>query len=869
MSYGPYGGLAPEEMAQRITNMSERGLMTTVDNLEHIESQSLPGVCLIRVFLRPSTNMGVAIAQVTAISQTIIRAMPAGSTPPIVLQSNASNVPVLQLAMTSDTLTAAQINDLASNNVRPLLTVIPGIQVSPPFGGVPRVIQVDLIPKAMYAKGVSATDVTTALSQQNLILPAGTAKLGGREYFVRLNNAFSKVSDLNDIPIKIVNGAMVSVRDVAQVRDGYGIQVNEVNANGHPAVLLTIFKTSLSSTLDVVSQVKAALPGIEATLPEGVKISILQDQSIFVRAAILDVVQEGVIAACLTALMILLFLGSWRSTLIVFFSIPLAIFSSILVMGIFGQTLNTLTLGGLALAVGILVDDATVEIENTTRILALDNGHSLKWAILESANEVALPTLASTLSICIVFVPVAFLTGVAQSLFLPLALAVIFAMLPSYLLSRTLVTTLMHLLIGPELPLHRPNNPEYKDKAAQMMRSPLWKVHEAIEHGLEKVKESHLVGLGWALSHRKMVLFLFVIFIAISGCLVPSVGTDFFPTVDSGEFRMHVRAPAGTRLEETVKIFSRVEDVIRQTIPRSELKLILDNIGTPGALNLAFSTSGTIGSSDGEIDVSLEGHHHPTAGYIRRLRTALHKQFPDETVYFAPADIETQILNFGLSAPIDIMVLGPYANMAKNYDLAQSIARDAKSVPGAVDIYIQQVVNSPEIRVDVDRTRAAQVGLTQQNVASSLLVSLASSSLVSPTYYIDPKNGVQYVVQAQTPQRDIDSLSALLSTPVTSGTGSSPQLLYDLTTTRRDVTPAVVNHYNTLPSFDVYVSADRRDLGGVSSDVRRIVEKYEKHLPRGTKIFGRRPGDDDGYVVYGPRLWPDLCHPSCLPAADR
>ena len=552
-----YGGLAPEEMAQRVVNSSERAYITTVDNVDHIESQTLTGVSILKIYMRPGTNISQAIAQITSISQSVIRAMPQGITPPTILQSNASNVPVLQLALTSETLTAAQISDIASNTVRQQLTIIPGIQVSPPFGGVPRVIQVDLNPKELYASGLSPSDVTTALSAQNLILPAGTAKLGEREYFVRLNNSFTDVNSLNDVPIKTVNGAMIYVKDVAQVRDGYGIQNNEVNANGKPAVLLTIYKASSSSTLDVVSSVKAALPAIETTLPPGVKLSLLQDQSTFVKAAVMDVIQEGVIAAVLTGLMILLFLGSWRSTLIVFVSIPLAILCSIVVLSIFGQTLNTLTLGGLALAVGILVDDATVEIENTTRILALDDGRTLKQAILESANEVALPTLASTLSICIVFVPVAFLAGVAQSLFLPLALAVVFAMLPSYLLSRTLVTTLMAHLIGPEIPLHRPGNPKHQDQAKKMMRSPLWHIHEAIEHGLERLKESHAVALGWALDHRKPTLAIFVLFVACSALLIPLIGTDFFPTVDSGAFRLHVRAPAGTRLEETAKIFQR------------------------------------------------------------------------------------------------------------------------------------------------------------------------------------------------------------------------------------------------------------------------------------------------------------------------
>jgi multidrug efflux pump subunit AcrB len=835
-----YGGLAPEEMAQRVVNASERSYITTVDNVEHIESQTLTGVSIVKIYLRPGTNISQAIAQITSISQTVIRAMPQGITPPTILQSNASNVPVLQLALTSDTLTAAQINDIASNTVRQQLTIIPGIQVSPPFGGVPRVIQVDLNPKALFANGLSPSDVTTALSSQNLILPAGTAKIGQREYFVRLNNSVPDVNALNDVPIKTVNGALIYVRDVAQVRDGYGIQNNEVNANGKPAVLLTIYKTSSSSTLDIVSSVKDALPGIEATLPPGVKLSLLQDQSIFVKAAVLDVVQEGVIAAVLTGLMILLFLGSWRSTLIVFLSIPLAIFCSIVVMSMFGQTLNTLTLGGLALAVGILVDDATVEIENTTRILSLDDGRSLKQAILESAHEVALPTLASTLSICIVFVPVAFLAGVAQSLFLPLALAVVFAMLPSYLLSRTLVTTLMNHLIGPEIPLHRPDNPEHRTKARKMMQSPLWHIHEAIEHQLERMKEGHAQALGWAMDHRKATLAFFVIFVLCSGMLIPLIGTDFFPTVDSGELRLHVRAPAGTRLEETAKIFNQIENTIRKTIPPDQISLILDNIGTPGSLNLAFSNSGTIGSFDGEIDVSLSPHHSPTEEYARKIRQELRKNFPNETFYFAPADIETQILNFGIAAPMDIQVLGPYQNQKQNFEISQKIAAEAVKVPGAVDVFTQQVTDAPEIRLDVDRLQAAQVGLTQQNIASSVLVSLASSSQTAPTYFIDPKNGVQYTVSAQTPQREINSLSSLLSTPVTSSSlssqGTAPQLLYNLAKVGRDTTASVITHYNTQPSYDVYVSADRRDLGGVSGDIRKLVAKYQKTAPRGTRI---------------------------------
>jgi CzcA family heavy metal efflux pump len=831
-----YGGLAPQEMEQRVISRSERTYTTTVGNIEHIESQSLPGVGVIRVFFQPGTPISQAVAQLSTASQTVLRGMPPGTPPPLMLQYNASDVPVLQMSLSSDTMPITDIVDFAQNSVRNQLVTIQGVSVSPPFGGVPREISVDLDPSSLTSHQVTAQEVTQAISNQNLILPAGQVRMGVRDYMVRLNNSPTAVDEINNLPLKMTNGATLYVRDVAQVRQGYGTQSSMVRVNGKPSVLITILKSGNASTLDVVNRVKAALPQIRATLPEGMHMDLLLDQSVFVRGAVEGVVREAIIAAGLTALMILLFLGSWRSTLIVAISIPLSIFASIAMMGLLGQTLNTLTLGGLALAVGILVDDATVEVENTTRNLAL--GVPLHEAILLSAQQVALPALSSTLAICIVFVPVAFLAGVSRSLFMPLAAAVVLAMLPSYFLSRTLVTTMMQSLMAKELELHVEAEPHEEVHASR--RTLLWRAHEWIEHRFEQLRDRYRGVLAWALDHRGMTISAFLAAFAITGLLFPLLGQDFFPPVDAGQMRLHVRAPAGTRLEETAKIFTRIEGTIREALPEREVALILDNIGLPGALNYAFSNSGTIGGSDGEIIISLEEKHSSTFQHMQTLRRRLATEYPDCTFYFQPADIATQVLNFGTSAPIDIQVTGPYRNQEKNYAVAQQIRQEVAKVPGIVDAYVYQVTDAPELRINVDRDRAQQFGVTQQNVAGNILVSLSSSSLTSPSYFIDPKNGVQYTVSVRTPQYKVRSIDALLNTPVATTTGSNgqrvPQLLSNVAEVSRDTTPSVVSHYNIQPVYNVYCNVQDRDLGGATNDVQKLLTRMRKQLPRGSTL---------------------------------
>jgi multidrug efflux pump subunit AcrB len=836
-----YNGLSPQEMEGRVVRLSEAVLTTAVGNVSRVESQSLPGIGIEKVYFQPGTDIAQAIAEISAAMSSLLRTMPPGITPPIIRQADASSVPIVQLAMSSDTLPIARIYDLAVNTVLFPLITVQGSTLTPPFGGVSRLINVDLDPQAMAAKGVTAQDLTTALSNQNLILPAGTAKMGTREYVVRLNNSPTMVSSLNDLPVKTVNGATVLVRDVAHVRDGSAIQTNVVRVDGKPAVLLSILKNGSASTLTVVNAVKARLPRIRATLPENVKLDLLLDQSVFVRAAVSGVVREAVIAACLTGLMILLFLGSWRSTLIVAISIPLSILSSIVVLGALGQTLNTLTLGGLGLAVGMLVDDATVEVENTTRNLGL--GLPLRRAILTSAQQVALPALTSTLSICIVFVPVTLLTGVARFLFLPLAMAVVFAMLPSYLLSRTLVTTMMQTLLKRELYLYqRPSSGSNGREGAPSRTSQgnlLWRVHKKFEARFEAVRERYRGALEWGLTHRALAGGILLLFFGVSACLLPFIGEDFFPAVDAGQMRLHVRAPAGTRLEETAPLFGKIEDTIREVIPARDIALILDNIGLPGsAVNLALFNNGTISAADGEIDISLTPQAGSIFAIMSQLRKVLKARYPDCTFYFMPADIETQVLDFGTSAPIDIQVLGPYASKAKNYALAQQIQKQVSQVAGVVDTYIYQVPDAPELRLNVDRILASQIGLTQQQVAGNVLVSLSSSSLVSPSFWLDPKTGIQYSVQVQTPQYRVTSMDALLATPVSttdpSQGQSTSQLLANLASTGRDTTPAIVSHIDTQPAFDVFASVQNRDLGAAAADIQPILTAMQKQAPRGT-----------------------------------
>lgn len=837
-----YNGVAPEEMEQRIVTVSERAFTTTVNDIEHIESQSLNGVSVIKVFFQPGAKVEAAVAQLTSVTQTILRVLPPGITPPLIIRYNASSVPILQLSVSSKTLSEQELYDNGNNFLRTQLATVQGASVPLPYGGKPRQIMVDIDPQALYAKGLSATDITNAISAQNLILPAGSAKLGEREYSVRLNSSPDAVDALNNLPIREVNGTVLYIRDVAQVHDGFAVQTNIVRQNGRRSSLITVLKNGSASTLDVVARVKEAIPRIAATLPKELHLELLFDQSLFVKASIQGVLTEGLIAACLTGTMILLFLGSWRSTLIVTISIPLSILCSIITLRLLGQTLNIMTLGGLSLAVGILVDDATVEIENIHRNLG--QGKPLHQAILDGAQQIAVPAFVSTLAICIVFVPVVFLTGVAQSLFMPLGMAVVFAMLASYVLSRTVVPMLSQFLLKHEVHLyteHSNGNGHHTDThSSGAGKDIFWRVHEQFNRQFEKFRNRYRRFLAWALSHRRQVFVMFGAFWVSGLVLLPFVGQDFFPQVDAGQFRLHVRTPAGTRVEETERIFTQVENVIRQAIPKQELEIILDNIGLPvGGINLAFSDSATISAADGEILVALkEGEHHPTWQYVKQLRQKLEAQFPQLTFFFQPADIVTQILNFGLPAPIDVQVIGPSRNRKANYTIAKQIEAQIAKIPGTADVHLHQIVDAPELRINVDRTQAQQIGLTQRDVANNLLTSLSSSGQTSPNYWLDPVKGVSYLVAVQVPQYKINSLEALQSTPITNNS-TSPQLLSNLATVQRRTTMAVVNHYNVQPVYDVYANVQGRDLGAVSRDIDKVLGQFRRKLPRGSSIVVR------------------------------
>ena len=813
-------------MEKRIVTISERALTTTVNDIEHMESQSYNGVAVIRIYFQPKVKVELAIAQVTAISQTILRVLPPGIFPPNVIKYNASSVPVLQLSINSATMSEQELYDYGQNFIRTQLATVQGASIPLPYGGKARQVMVDLDPGALYAKRLSATDVSTAFNLQNLIVPAGTVKVGDREYLVRVNSSPEVVSALNDLPIKTVNGATVYVRDVAQVRDGFAVQTNIVRENGARAALLTVLKTGTASTLDIVRNVKTALPRILSGLPPELHVTTLLDQSLFVRAAVQGVIREALTAAALTALMILLFLGSWRSTIIICISIPLSILTSLFIMSLFNETINVMTLGGLALAVGILVDDATVEIENIHRNLSQKK--PITRAILDGAEQIAVPAFVSTLAICIVFVPVLLLTGAARYLFTPLSMAVVFAMLASYLLSRTLVPTMVHYLLKPEVQIYAMGEENFHGGGI------IWKVHHAFDGLFERMRRSYHGGLEWSLHHRGLVATLFGVFVAGSLCLVTVVGEDFFPYVDSGQLRMHVRTPEGTRIEQTELTFAKVEEAIRRIVPANELDNILDNIGIAnGGINLAFGDSATLGAGDGEILISLnQQEHRPTKEYERKIRDAIETDFPDLTAFFQAANITNQILNFGLPCPIDIQVVG--RNAKANYALAQEIEHKVKLVPGAVDVHIHQEVNYPEVRLKVDRSKASEAGLTQRDVANSLLISLSSSGQVAPNQWLNPVNGVNYQIAVQTPPYRIDSFDALDRTPITSPGGGKPQLLGNLATMTRGTSVAIVNHYNVQPVFDVYANTDRRDLGGVAKDIDAIVKGLK--LPRGTFI---------------------------------
>jgi multidrug efflux pump subunit AcrB len=825
-----YKGLSADEMEKRVTTPSERAFTTTVNDIEHIESQSLAGLGVIKVFFHPGTPVDAAVAQMTAISQTVTRQMPPGMTPPLIIRFNASSVPILQLGLGGRGLSEQALYDLAANFLRTQLATVQGASVMQPAGGKARQIMVDLDPRALYAQGLAPSDVSAAINAQSPILPAGTVKIGDREYNVRLNNSPDVVETLNDVPIRQQGGATVYIRDVAQVRDGGAVQTNVVRQDGRRGALISILKTGRASTLEIVARVKEELPRILSTLPPELDVRLLLDQSLFVRASIDSVLREGLLAAGLTALMILLFVGSWRSTLIVCTSIPLSILTSLILLYLLGQTINVMTLGGLALAIGILVDEATVEIENIHRNLAMSK--SIIRAVLDGAREIAVPAFVSALSISIVFVPVVLLRGTAKYLFQPLAMGVVFAMLASYILSRTLIPTMVRYLLKPELHLYRGG-----EGNAAGGKGPIWRIHGAFNRGFERFRAGYRHGLSWALDHRWTVVLLFAVFCAGSGLLATQLGADFFPQVDGGQLRLHVRAPVGSRLETTEELFAKVEERIRGIIPEDKLDTILDNIGLPVLpINMAYTDSATIGSADGEILISLKKDRKrgETWEYARRLRQELPAGFPGMTFFFRSADMVSQILNFGIPAPINIQVVG--RNQQANYRIAKDIERRLAGVPGAVDVRLHQVLDAPELRINVDRARAGQMGLTQREVANSVLVSLSSSGQVSPNYWLDPASGVSYLIAVQMPEFRVASMDDVRSTPLASARGNAPQLLSNLAAVERATTQMSSSHYNVQPVLDIYAGVQDRDLGGVAADVDGIVKEASAQLPRGSSI---------------------------------
>jgi multidrug efflux pump subunit AcrB len=827
-----YNGIAPEEMASRVTTVFERSMSSAVNDIEHTESNTYNGVSVIKVFFQPNVKIDLATTQILALTQPILRIMPPGIFPPGVIRYDASSVPILQLSLGSKTLSEQALYDLGQNFIRTQLATIQGSTIPPPFGGKQRQIMVDLDPDSLYAHGLSATDISTALSAQNLILPAGTAKMGDREFFVRLNSSPPTIQGVNDLPVKVTPGGhVVYMHDVAQVRDGFSVQGNIVRANGRRSALMTVMKNGQASTLDIVNNVKAALPKIQQDMPPGLTITPLFDQSLFVRSAITGVAKEALIAAALTAIMILLFLGSWRSTVIVCTSIPLSILTACIILWGLGYTINVMTLGGMALAVGILVDDATVEIENVHRNMGM--AKPLTRAILDGAQQIALPSFVSTLAICIVFIPVLLLTGPAKFLFTPLALAVAFAMMMSYFLTRTLVPTMVHFMLRSEVEIYA-NGEEGLEHAEGF----IWQTHHAFNKQFEKMREKYRRVLGWCLHHRVRVTLFYSLFVFLSFGLVMVVGTDFFPYIDSGQLRLHVRAPEGTRIEETEKIFASIEDTIRRVAGPGQVSAITDNIGLPNAsFALAWGDNAVISSADGEILISLdEKNHRPTEQVQRELRAALRKEFPAESFFFQAANITNQILNFGLPSPIDVQVVSRDA--VAGHKVAAELERKITLVPGAVDVRIGQQINTPQLELAVDRTKANQAGLTQRDVANSLLISLSSSGQTAPNQWLNPVNGVNYNVAVQTPQFKVDSMDALRHTPITAPGGGSTQLLDNLLSgVKRSTTSSVVSHYNVQPVFDVFSNVDQRDLGGVSSDIQKIIGGVK--LPKGVTIVMR------------------------------
>ncbi|MFY9951373.1 MAG: efflux RND transporter permease subunit [Candidatus Sulfotelmatobacter sp.] len=818
-----YTGMSPQDMADRIVANSERGITTTVNDIEHMESQSVYGLGVIKVFFRPGTNVQGAIAQITAICQTSVRSLPPGTTPPLIISYSASTTPIIQLGLSSKTLPEQQLFDLGQNFLRNYLATVPGAATPYPYGGKIRQIQVDLDLPKLQAFGLDPNDIVNAVNAQNIILPSGTIKMGSLEYNVEMNGTPQTIAELNDLPVKTTNGSTLYMRDVAHIRDGFAPQTNIVRQDGNRGALMSIYKNGNASTLQIVAGVKNIVQQAAQALPPSLKITALFDQSLFVRASIYGVLREGLIAAALTAVMILIFLGDWRPTIVISISIPLSIFVSIILLGAIGQTINIMTLGGLALAVGILVDDATVEIENIERNLAM--GKEMRQAILDGAQQIAVPAFVSTLSICIVFVPMFFLTGVAKFLFVPLAEAVSFAMLASYLLSRTLIPTLvMYIMRGHE---HREEAP----------KSFFGRFQRGFERKFEDFRRGYEALLETTIEYRGLFVICFLAFCLLSLGLFFFLGEDFFPQVDAGLLRLHVRARAGLRVEETARLCDEIEAVLRQEVPRGELQTVLDNIGLPNSgINQSYSSNGTIGSSDAEILIALDPEKHPpTADLTRRLREVLPRRFPGVEFFFQPADIVTQILNFGLPAPIDVQIIG--TDMGTSYEIAQQIANKMRHVPGTADVHVQQLLSLPTLHMDIERTRVTQVGLTARDVAQSALVSLSGSFQTAPNFWLNPKNEVTYQMAVQSPQYRMTNLQDLLNIPVTSQQG--PQLMGNLVQLSPTVRAATVNHWNVAPVIDVYASTQDRDLGAVAADTDKILKTFDGHLPRGTHIVVR------------------------------
>jgi CzcA family heavy metal efflux pump len=822
-----FAGLPPDEMAGRILAPYERSLTTTVNDIQHTESQSLPGIGIVKIYFQPDVDIRTATAQVTSISQTVLKQMPPGVTPPLILNYNASTVPILQLATSSPSLTEQQVLDLTQNFMRPILTTVAGAAIPYAYGGRVRQVQVDLDPQALQAKGLSAQDVENAIAAQDQVIPAGTAKIGSFQYTVQLNDAPDTVAELNDLPVKTVNGATIYMRDVGHVRDGAPPQQSLVHVNGTRAVLTTILKAGQVSTLSIIQGIKDTLPKIEQTLPPSFHVVALNDQSLFVKAAISGVIREGVIAAGLTSLMILLFLGSWRSTVIIATSIPLSVLCAIIGLHMAGQTLNIMTLGGLALAVGILVDEGTVTIENIN--WHLEQGKDVTTAILDGAQQIVVPAFVSLLCICIVFVPMFALKGVAGFLFVPMAEAVVFAMIASFVLSRTLVPTMAMYLLKPHVPASA-------QAAGPSWLRPLGRFQRAFEARFEQFREAYRNLLAMALAHRRLFVIGFLSAVVASFGLAPFLGANFFPSVDSGQITLHVRPQVGTRIEDASAMFGDVERRIRQTIPPDELTSIVDNIGLPtSSINTVYNNSGLIGYQDGDVYVSLNEKHHPTADYVRRLREQLPREFPGATFSFLPADIISQILNFGSPAPLDVQVVGP--NQRADQAYAQELLRRMRLIRGVADARIQQSMDNPQLRVDVDRSRMAQFGLTEQDVTNSVTTSLAGSSQTAPVFWLDRKNGVSYPIVAQTPEYQVDSLPRLENIPVTGAVpGAAVQVLGGLAKISRAQTPAVVSHYNVQPTIDLFATTQDRDLAAVATDVRALMKATARDVPRGATI---------------------------------